>query len=60
MNLQVFRRFYDTHFVSIFGKNIRMNAVHYLVGNVHYIGSSIAIICEAPNFANNCKKSEKL
>lgn len=52
MCLQVFRRFYDTHFVTIFGKNAKINIVQYFVGLVHYPGSVLAIICEAPKFAN--------
>ncbi|XP_019869054.1 polyprenol reductase isoform X2 [Aethina tumida] len=49
--LQVYRRFYDTHFVSIFGKNSKINLGQYILGIVHYPFSDIAILCEAPKFA---------
>ncbi|KAJ8949665.1 hypothetical protein NQ314_008126 [Rhamnusium bicolor] len=50
MTLQVIRRFYDTHFVSVFGKNSRMNLSQYLIGLVHYPACALAIVCEAPKF----------
>lgn len=52
MFMQVCRRFYDTHFVSVFGKNVKINIAQYLVGLIHYPGSAFAIICEAPKFSN--------
>lgn len=51
LTLQCYRRMYDTHFVSIFGKNSRMNLSHYLVGFIHYTGVFLAILAEAPLFA---------
>lgn len=53
VTLQVFRRFYDTHYVSVFGKNGRMNISHYMAGHCHYPGCALAILCEAPKFANS-------
>ncbi|XP_018579620.1 polyprenol reductase [Anoplophora glabripennis] len=52
LTLQVFRRFYDTHYVSVFGKHGEMCLSHYLVGLYHYPGCVLAILCEAPKFAN--------
>ncbi|KAG5882537.1 hypothetical protein JTB14_038148 [Gonioctena quinquepunctata] len=52
LTLQVYRRFYDTHCVSVFGKSM-ININHYIVGMLHYPGSALAIICEAPQFAKN-------
>lgn len=55
MWLQVCRRFYDTHFVSIFGTKAKINVSHYLIGLIHYPGCALAIICEAPIFSNRSK-----
>ncbi|CAH1970472.1 unnamed protein product [Acanthoscelides obtectus] len=55
LTLQVFRRFYDTHFVSVFGKNSFMNLLHYIAGVFHYPGAAIAIVCEAPIFAKTAQ-----
>ncbi|KAJ8966460.1 hypothetical protein NQ317_011447 [Molorchus minor] len=52
MTLQVYRRFYDTHFISIFGKSSKINFITYLVGLYHYVACGLAIICEAPKFAD--------
>lgn len=53
MTIQCGRRLYDTHFVSVFGKNSRMDLSHYLLGFIHYAGVFLAILCEAPTFAND-------
>lgn len=53
MTLQVYRRFHDTHFVSVFGKNSRINIIHYALGMLHYPGAAIALFSEAPKFSNN-------
>lgn len=55
MFMQVSRRLYDTHFVSVFGKNAKINIAQYLIGLIHYPGSALAIICEAPKFAKTSK-----
>ncbi|VEN54728.1 unnamed protein product [Callosobruchus maculatus] len=55
LSLQVFRRYYDTHYVSVFGKDSFMSVLHYIAGIFHYPGAAIAIVCEAPVFAKNCK-----
>lgn len=52
MCLQVYRRFYDTNFVSVYGKNVKINLPQYLIGLIHYPGCALAIICEAPKFTN--------
>ncbi|CAG9836980.1 unnamed protein product [Diabrotica balteata] len=52
MSLQVIRRFYDTHFVSIFGKHSYINIHQYFVGIVYYPATALAILCEAPKFAH--------
>lgn len=51
--IQCTRRFYDTHFLSVFGKNSRMDLSHYIVGLIHYPGVFLAILCEAPAFTNS-------
>ncbi|XP_023016003.1 polyprenal reductase [Leptinotarsa decemlineata] len=51
LSLQSYRRFYDTHYVSIFGKNSKINISHFIMGIFHYPGAFLAIICEAPRFA---------
>ncbi|CAH1159397.1 unnamed protein product [Phaedon cochleariae] len=57
MTLQAYRRFYDTHFISVYSKNSVMNLSHYLVGIIHYPGSALAVICEAPNFTHKALSS---
>lgn len=51
LTLQCLRRFYDTHFVSIFGKNSKINIPQYLCGYIHYGGAVLTILAEAPLFA---------
>lgn len=48
LTVQCCRRFYDTHYVSIFGKNCKMNIAHYIIGICHYTGATAAILAEAP------------
>ncbi|KAL3266945.1 hypothetical protein HHI36_011095 [Cryptolaemus montrouzieri] len=49
--LQIARRYYDTHYVSIFGKNSKINFTHWGVGITYYPMVILAILCEAPNFS---------
>ncbi|KAJ3643956.1 hypothetical protein Zmor_011169 [Zophobas morio] len=49
--LQVFRRFHDTHFVSVFSKSATINLGHYLVGMAYYPAVFLIIFSEAPKFA---------
>lgn len=49
--LQCCRRFYDTHFVSIFSKNGKMNVTYYIIGHCHYFGAFTAVLGEAAGFA---------
>ncbi|ENN78916.1 hypothetical protein YQE_04629, partial [Dendroctonus ponderosae] len=51
LTTQVFRRFYDTQKVSVFGEQSKMNLSHYVVGHLHYLGTILAVLCEAPEFA---------
>lgn len=51
--IQCSKRFYETHFVSVFSKNSRMDLSHYVLGHIHYFGVFLAILCEAPMFTNN-------
>ncbi|KAF5282168.1 hypothetical protein FQR65_LT02865 [Abscondita terminalis] len=60
LTLQSCRRFYDTHFVSIFGKNGRINLGHYLVGYIHYTGSVLAILLETSKFVRNTSRDSDL
>ncbi|KAF7285321.1 hypothetical protein GWI33_011114 [Rhynchophorus ferrugineus] len=55
MTLQIYRRFYDTHYVSVFGQESKMHIFHYVVGHVHYPGAALAILCEAPIFTRTKK-----
>lgn len=48
--LQIFRRFYETHFIQIFSKKSKINILHYLVGYLHYYGMILAILAHAPGF----------
>ncbi|KAF5279009.1 hypothetical protein FQA39_LY05687 [Lamprigera yunnana] len=50
LTIQCCRRFYDTHYVSVFGRNSTMNFGHYLIGYVHYTGSILAILTETSKF----------
>lgn len=45
--IHCFKRFYETHFVSVFS-DAKMDISHYLLGHFHYIGCVLAIFCEAP------------
>lgn len=60
ITLQCLRRFYDTHFISIFAKNSRINFSHYFIGHAHYYGAILTIISEAPLFATSRKDEEIL
>lgn len=51
MCIQVCRRFYDTHYVSVYGKNVTINLPQYFIGLIYYPSTALAIICEAPKFA---------
>lgn len=51
MTLQVYRRFYETLRISVFGDKAKINLSHYLVGMFHYPGSALAILSEAALFA---------
>ena len=53
ITLQCLRRFYDTHFVSIFGKSGRMHFIHYVVGYIHYTGCILAILLETTKFVHS-------
>lgn len=58
--LQIYRRFYDTHFVSVFGRNAKINIFHYVVGVAHYPTIAAAILCEAPKFSPSKSSSLSL
>ncbi|XP_044748297.1 polyprenol reductase [Coccinella septempunctata] len=53
ITLQIARRFYDTHFISIFGRNSKINLTHWIVGITYYPMVILAILCEAPNFTTD-------
>ncbi|XP_050298626.1 polyprenol reductase [Anthonomus grandis grandis] len=52
MTMQVYRRYYDTQYISVYGEKSKMNLSHYLIGMIYYPGAAMAILCEAPLFAN--------
>lgn len=58
LTIQVVRRFYDTHFVSVFGENSKMDLTHYFVGFTHYTGCVAAILGEAPVFNLVMRKNQ--
>ncbi|XP_066141482.1 polyprenol reductase [Euwallacea fornicatus] len=53
MTIQVYRRLYDTQKISVFGNNSKLNLTHYVIGLIHYPGVILAILSEAPLFANS-------
>ncbi|XP_044255995.1 polyprenol reductase-like [Tribolium madens] len=53
LSLQIFRRFYDTHFVSVFSENAMINLSHYIIGMVFYPAVMLIMLSEAPKFAQN-------
>ncbi|KAF5282165.1 hypothetical protein FQR65_LT02862 [Abscondita terminalis] len=54
--LQCCRRFYETHFISIFGKSGRLPTVHYIFGFIYYSATTLAIILESPKFVRNARR----
>nr|BAN21127.1 dfg10 protein [Riptortus pedestris] len=44
--VQCFKRFYETHFVSVFSDS-KMDINHYLLGHFHYFGATLAIFSES-------------
>lgn len=57
LTLQCLRRFYETNFVSVFGKNARMHFIHYSLGFQHYTGCALAILGGASHFSKPYGKS---
>lgn len=49
LTIQSWHRLYETCFISVFS-DAKMNLAHYLVGFIHYFGSIVAILSEAPGF----------
>ncbi|XP_071452540.1 polyprenal reductase isoform X2 [Hetaerina americana] len=49
-------RLWETHFISVFSQS-NINIVHYVCGIVHYIGSAVAILAEAPGFSHGAECS---
>lgn len=49
---QVFKRYYETHYVSVFS-NSKMHIGHYYLGFFHYFGAAIAIVMESPGFSHS-------
>lgn len=48
MLIQCWKRYYETHYLSIFS-NSKMNISHYAVGYLHYFCCISAILAEAPS-----------
>lgn len=48
MLIQCWKRFYETHYLSIFS-NSKINIAHYIIGYIHYFGCIVAILAEAPS-----------
>lgn len=49
--LQVYRRLYDTHFVSIFSKKAKMSLALFVVALLYYAFLPLALISEATRFS---------
>ncbi|KAL1454182.1 hypothetical protein WDU94_010462 [Cyamophila willieti] len=49
ITLQCYRRLYETSCVSVFS-NSRINISHYIVGHLHYFGTIMSMLLEAPGF----------
>ncbi|XP_044255994.1 polyprenol reductase-like isoform X2 [Tribolium madens] len=49
--LRIWRRFYDTHFVSVFSKKASMFCFQFIIGIFYYLGAMVIIVSEAPKFA---------
>ncbi|XKL66530.1 hypothetical protein PGB90_009950 [Kerria lacca] len=56
--LQIWRRLYETVYVSVFS-DTKINIIHYFVGILHYIGALTAIVVEAQGFADLSLKYKK-
>lgn len=50
INLQILRRFYDTHYISIFGDKSKINLTHWIVGITYYPMVILAILSDSSNF----------
>lgn len=48
MLIQCWKRFYETHYLSVFS-NSKINITHYAIGYIHYFGCITAILAEAPS-----------
>ncbi|KYB27881.1 Polyprenol reductase-like Protein [Tribolium castaneum] len=51
MTLQIWRRFYDTHFVSVFSKKASMFCLQFIIGIFYYFIALVILLSEAPKFA---------
>ncbi|XP_015517292.1 polyprenol reductase [Neodiprion lecontei] len=49
VTIHCWKRFYETHYVSIFS-NVKINLSHYIVGFVHYVGTISCLIGESNGF----------
>lgn len=47
MLIQCWKRYYETHFLSIFS-NSKINILYYVIGYIHYFGCIASILAEAP------------
>ncbi|XP_073997458.1 polyprenal reductase isoform X2 [Rhodnius prolixus] len=50
LSFQIFKRYYETHYVSVFS-NAKMHIGHYYLGFFHYFGTVVAIVMESPGFS---------
>lgn len=48
LTAQCWRRFYETHWLSVFSEST-INVSHYAVGYAHYFGCVLAVLAEAPS-----------
>ncbi|XP_052860184.1 polyprenol reductase [Anopheles cruzii] len=50
ITMQCFRRFYETWFVQVFSRGLKINLSAYLVGYIHYFATIVAILSQAEGF----------
>ncbi|KAF5282166.1 hypothetical protein FQR65_LT02863 [Abscondita terminalis] len=47
------RRFYETHFIAVFGKSGRIHIAHYIFAYIYYTGTMVAILVETPKLVQS-------
>ena len=58
VTLQCWRRFYETQFVQVFSKTLKINLSQYLVGFIHYFCTVLIVLSQAEGFTRNSNVAE--